>query len=51
MQTDFVLDAREQVLFERQPAANDLINHSDRGSQQVSIRSPEWPGQAGTNHR
>jgi putative transposase len=31
MQTDFVLDALEQVLFDRQPAADDLIHHSDRG--------------------
>ncbi len=38
MQTDFVLDALEQALYERQPAANDLIHHSDRGSQYVSMR-------------
>lgn len=38
MQTDFVLDALEQALYDRQPAANDLIHHSDRGSQYVSIR-------------
>lgn len=47
MQTDFVLDALEQALFERQPAANDLIHHSDRGSQYVSIRYTERLDQAG----
>ena len=47
MQTDFVLDALEQALFDRQPAANDLIHHSDRGSQYVSIRYTERLDQAG----
>ena len=47
MQTDFVLDALEQALYERQPAANDLIDHSDRGSQYVSIRYTERLDQAG----
>ncbi|MFX8864295.1 DDE-type integrase/transposase/recombinase, partial [Acinetobacter baumannii] len=27
MQTDFVLDALEQALYERQPAANALVHH------------------------
>ncbi|WP_242684324.1 IS3 family transposase [Paraburkholderia hospita] len=37
--TDFVLDALEQALYERQPAQQDgLIHHSDRGAQYVSIR-------------
>ncbi len=31
IQTDFVLDALEQALYERQPAANNLIHPSDRG--------------------
>lgn len=47
MQTDFVLDALEQALFDRQPVANDLIHHSDRGSQYVSIRYTERLDQAG----
>lgn len=47
MQTDFVLDALEQALFERQPAATDLIHHSDRGAQYVSIRYTERLDQAG----
>ncbi len=47
MQTDFVLDALEQALFDRQPDTNDLIHHSDRGSQYVSIRYTERLDQAG----
>jgi putative transposase len=47
MQTDFVLDALEQALYERQPAADALIHHSDRGSQYVSIRYTERLAQAG----
>lgn len=38
MQTDFVLDALEQALYDRQPAADALTHHSDRGSQYVSKR-------------
>ena len=34
MRTDFVLDALEQALYDRQPGREDaLIHHSDRGSQ------------------
>ena len=33
MRTDFVLDALEQALYDRQPDQNALIHHSDRGSQ------------------
>jgi transposase InsO family protein len=47
MQTDFVLDALEQALYERQPAANALIHHSDRGSQYLSIRYSERLSEAG----
>lgn len=47
MQTDFVLDALEQALCERQPAANALIHHSDRGSQYLSIRYTERLAEAG----
>ena len=47
MQTDFVLDALEQALYERQPAAHALTHHSDRGSQYVSIRYTERLDQAG----
>ena len=42
MTTDFVLDALEQALYARQPAGSDeLVHHSDRGSQYVSIRYTE----------
>lgn len=44
--TDFVLDALEQALYERQPA-DSLIHHSDRGSQYVSIRYTERLAEAG----
>jgi putative transposase len=41
MQTDFVLDALEQALHARRPDPNELIHHSDRGSQYLSIRYSE----------
>ncbi len=47
MQTDFVLDALEQALHERQPQAHALTHHSDRGSQYVSIRYTDRLKQAG----
>ena len=47
MQTDFVLDALEQAMYERQPAANALVHHSDRGSQYLSIRYSERLAEAG----
>jgi putative transposase len=48
MQTDFVLDALEQALYDRQPERSEsLIHHSDRGSQYVSIRYTERLAQAG----
>jgi putative transposase len=48
MQTDFVLDALEQALYDRQPErGNGLIHHSDRGSQYVSIRYSERLAEAG----
>ena len=48
MQTDFVLDALEQALYERQPErAESLVHHSDRGSQYVSIRYTERLAEAG----
>lgn len=45
-QTQFVLDALEQALYERRPVG-DLIHHSDRGSQYVSIRYTERLAEAG----
>jgi putative transposase len=47
MTTDFVLDALEQALYERQPGQQALVHHSDRGSQYVSIRYTERLEQAG----
>jgi transposase InsO family protein len=48
MRTDFVLDALEQALYERQPESSDaLIHHSDRGAQYVSIRYTERLAEAG----
>ena len=48
MPTDFVLDALEQALYDRQPErADTLIHHSDRGSQYVSIRYSERLAEAG----
>ena len=48
MHTDFVLDALEQALYARQPARDgELIHHSDRGSQYVSIRYSERLAEAG----
>ena len=48
MQTDFVLDALEQALYDRQPErGSSLIHHSDRGSQYVSIRYTERLAEAG----
>jgi len=45
-QTQFVLDALEQALYERRPADN-LIHHSDRGSQYLSIKYTERLADAG----
>ena len=48
MQTDFVLDALEQALYDRQPERGEgLVHHSDRRSQYVSIRYTERLAQAG----
>ena len=48
MATEFVLDALEQALYDRQPDPEDaLIHHSDRGSQYVSIRYSERLAEAG----
>ena len=45
---DFVLDALEQALRQRQPfAGGKLVHHSDRGSQYVSIRYTERLANAG----
>jgi putative transposase len=43
----FVLDALEQALHERKPVSGDLVHHSDRGVQYVSIRYTERLTEAG----
>ena len=48
MRTDFVLDALEQALYDRQSGnTGALIHHSDRGAQYVSIRYSERLAEAG----
>jgi len=48
MRADFVLDALEQALYARRPQRDgELIHHSDRGSQYVSIRYSERLAEAG----
>jgi transposase InsO family protein len=48
MHTDFVLDALEQALFARKGQRDgELVHHSDRGSQYVSIRYSERLAEAG----
>jgi transposase InsO family protein len=48
MQADFVLDALEQALYARRGQLDvELVHHSDRGSQYVSIRYTERLLEAG----
>lgn len=47
-QTDFVLDALEQALYDLRPVRDGgLIHHSDRGVQYISIRYTERLAEAG----
>ena len=46
LRTDLALDALEQALYAREDR-NDLIHHSDRGSQYLSIRYTERLAEAG----
>ena len=46
--TDFVLEALEQALYDRRPVRRgDLVHHSDRGVEYVSIRYTERLAEAG----
>ena len=45
--TGFVLDALEQALHDRRPIDGDLVHHSDRGVQYVSITYTERLAAAG----
>jgi transposase InsO family protein len=48
LRTDFVLDALEQAIYERRDAgATDLVHHSDRGTQYLSMRYTERLAEAG----
>ena len=48
LQTDLVLDALEQALYERGESLSEpLVHHSDRGSQYLSIRYTERLAEAG----
>ena len=48
LRTDFVLDALEQAIYERRDAGGtDLVHHSDRGSQYLSMRYTERLAEAG----
>ena len=46
LRSDLALDALEQALYAR-PASDQLIHHSDRGSQDLSIRYTERLAEAG----
>jgi len=46
LRTDLALDALEQAIYDR-PDADDLIHHSDRGVQYLSIRYTERLAEAG----
>jgi transposase InsO family protein len=46
LQTDFVLDALEQALYDR-PDTDHLVHHSDRGTQYLSIRYTDRLSEAG----
>lgn len=47
MRSDLALDALEQALHARGPAASGLVHHSDRGVQYLSIRYTERLAEAG----
>lgn len=48
LRTDFVLDALEQAIYERRDAGVvDLVHHSDRGTQYLSMRYTERLAEAG----
>jgi transposase InsO family protein len=47
LQTDLVLDALEQAIWDRRIGADRLVHHSDRGVQYLSIRYTERLAEAG----
>ncbi len=46
LRSDLALDALEQALYAR-PDSNQLVHHSDRGSQYLAIRYTEHLAEAG----
>ncbi len=49
LRTDIALDALEQALYDRQVEQEELIHHSDRGVQYVSIKYTERLGEVGAD--
>lgn len=47
--TGLALDALEQALWARRPDPGELVHHSDRGSQYLSIRYSARPDEAGVS--
>ena len=48
LRTDFVLDALEQAIYDRRRAdGGDLVHHSDRGTQYLSMRYTDRLAEAG----
>jgi transposase InsO family protein len=47
LRTDIALDALEQALYDRRVEREELVHHSDRGVQYVSIRYTERLGEVG----
>jgi putative transposase len=47
LRTAFVLDALEQAISDRRPALNALVHHSDRGTQDLSMRYTDRLADAG----
>ena len=45
--TDFVLDALEQAIYDRRGDVDDLVHHSDRGTQYLSMRYTDRLTEAG----
>jgi putative transposase len=45
--TDFVLDALEQAIYDRRGDVEDLVHHSDRGTQYLSMRYTDRLTEAG----
>jgi transposase InsO family protein len=49
LRTDLPLDALEMAVYQRRPRRNELIHHSDRGCQYLSIRYTERLAEIGAS--